>query len=542
MHLITVIKNYPLHIAAVLFIALRIVGLDASFLFHDERDIVFSGYSITKTGKDFYGNPFPLVFEGISPSNPLVTIYFSALSWVFMPEKNVFFARLPFVLVTTALLYLVYHLSFTFTKHKTLSLVTSLVFAFSPWIIGITRYSFEGPLALITLLLGMLFYLKQKRWAAYLLFFLSFYNYQAFRLLIPIVILYLEAWLHLQGTAVKTTVRNTIISMGAILVMFLLIFVIDVQKTVNRLDQVLFLSGVRFEKQINFDRSISTAPNAIKEIFDNKATAQLQFLGQMVSQTLNPAYLFFNGDFNASPAGQNIYLRTPQFYPILIVPFLVGLYFLRKKEHWFMAMLIVIGSVPGIFNTYSNSFTIRGILASVGYSFVIAYGLLLMHRYINHALKPLPRFAITFAFLSILLWNAGSYMYALYFKAPQGLASMHNEHEKLLQEYIDKNNIKKIDVYTNWPYENYMSYAFLQNQTDMSQIKPIFGRPGSMYYHGIGFHSCAENVRSLEPPVIIRSQCIGEDIQKEFSKKADAVLMHPYDTLIVYYVFTTKKP
>src|SRR3990172_4458802 len=90
----------------ILFILIRLPLLDQLNLLHDERDIVLSGWSIAKTGKDLFGKPFPLVFENISPNNPLFAIYFAALWFLLVPIKSVFLARLPFLLVSSLLVFI----------------------------------------------------------------------------------------------------------------------------------------------------------------------------------------------------------------------------------------------------------------------------------------------------------------------------------------------------------------------------------------------------------------------------------------------------
>lgn len=91
--------TYCYAIFTTIYFLLRCIALDQMYMVHDERDIVFSAWSLAWSGKDLFGNIFPLSYGGISPDNPLISIWFSALFWLFLPVKSVFFARLPFVFV-----------------------------------------------------------------------------------------------------------------------------------------------------------------------------------------------------------------------------------------------------------------------------------------------------------------------------------------------------------------------------------------------------------------------------------------------------------
>ena len=146
----------------ILFFLIRLPLLDQTNLLHDERDIVLSGYSIAKFGTDLYGTSFPMVFDGISPKNPVVAIYFSALSWLFFPIRTIFFARLPFVFISSFILLLTYEIILTLTKNKKNSIITALIFCFSPWIYHLTRLAMDINLAFVLLLAGMLLYFKKK--------------------------------------------------------------------------------------------------------------------------------------------------------------------------------------------------------------------------------------------------------------------------------------------------------------------------------------------------------------------------------------------
>ncbi len=157
-----------------------------------------SGSALARSGPPLYSTLLPLNYHKISPNNPLFAIYYSSIFSLINPLRSVFYARLPFVMVSTLLIYLVYQLIYNLTKDQLKSLLTAVFFCFSPWVFHITRLALDIPIAIVFLIAGMLFYLRKKLLLTYIFFFLTFYTYQGFRLLIPFLVIYLEIYFYLQ--------------------------------------------------------------------------------------------------------------------------------------------------------------------------------------------------------------------------------------------------------------------------------------------------------------------------------------------------------
>ena len=151
-----------------LYFLLRCVALDQLYMVHDERDIVFSAWSLARSGRDLFGNIFPISFQGISPDNPLISIWFSALFWLLIPIKSVLFARVPFVFVSSFIPFLLYLIVYKVTKDSRFSILVSLVAGISPWMFHLGRIAMDVTLAFPTLLIAIIFLLNKKRLLGYL--------------------------------------------------------------------------------------------------------------------------------------------------------------------------------------------------------------------------------------------------------------------------------------------------------------------------------------------------------------------------------------
>lgn len=170
------INKTTIKIVAVLILAAALrfyqLGTNPPGLYWEEAAIGYDAYSILKTGKDFHGNPWPVVaFESFGDFKP--SLYFYAT----VPTVAIFgltplAVRFPSAVFGTLTVLLVYWL----VKDKRVGLVASLLLAVSPWHLQLSRVGFEANLGLFLLVLGWW-------WSPALV--LSMYTYHANRLLAP---------------------------------------------------------------------------------------------------------------------------------------------------------------------------------------------------------------------------------------------------------------------------------------------------------------------------------------------------------------------
>ncbi len=223
-----ILENKILFLALVAYVLVRLPVLDHAFLLRGERDIVLTGYSLLKTGKDFYGNVMPLQFFGLDQPSPMLSFYYSAIGWIFFPIKNVFFARLPFMLASAVNIVLIYELVRKITVKKVIGLLTAVVFGFSPGYYHLSTLALEINLAMPLLLAGMLLYLNKKRAWGWLALILSFFTYNGFRPLIPFLVVYLELFFYMKdGKFVPFIQRSFIAGMIFIVLFGVSFFFID---------------------------------------------------------------------------------------------------------------------------------------------------------------------------------------------------------------------------------------------------------------------------------------------------------------------------
>ncbi len=163
----------------------------------DENSNAYNAYSILKTGRDEYGQLFPITNKSFDDYKPPAYMYLNVIS-VGIFGLTPFAARLPsalFGFLTVPVVYFLAKLLFEDQKkekRETIALVSSLLLAIAPWHIQFSRVGFEATVGLffatasITIFLYGLNHKKLLPLAGILLG-LSAYTYHTQRIFVPLI-------------------------------------------------------------------------------------------------------------------------------------------------------------------------------------------------------------------------------------------------------------------------------------------------------------------------------------------------------------------
>ena len=158
----------------------------------DEASYGYNAYSFLLTGKDRFGNAFPLFADNFGDLISTSYMWLTVPSiWLF--GLGEFAVRLPAALVGVATVFVLYKLGET-VVHRWVGLVAALLLAISPWHVQVSRYAERSPLLPLCFCLGLLFFLRWRAeggrklvWSA-LCFGLCFYTYASARVFAPLFI------------------------------------------------------------------------------------------------------------------------------------------------------------------------------------------------------------------------------------------------------------------------------------------------------------------------------------------------------------------
>jgi len=525
-------KNKRLVLFSLFFFLIQLPFLDQLSLLRGERDIMLSGYSLAQTGRDLYGHLISLEFLGIDPFVPFVPMYVAALWWLIIPVKTIFLARLLFVLISLSLPFLINEIVKHITRNEKLSFWTAIIFCFSPGIFHLTRLTLEIGIAFPLLLGGILAILKKRRLFSYFLFFLSFFSYHGFRPLIPVVLIYLELFEYLNNKKFFKIIKNSFFHVLFFLLLVGLSFFIDGNLMRSRINDVAFSGFEKWSNKIIYNRNTSIAPKKIAAVFDNKPIAMLLYMRDVFVKGQDLRYLFLTGDDSSLYATT----FTGQFFLTLLLFYLLGFLFLGRKmkqEYFFMTGFIVVGLTPSLVNISYVSYSIRSILSSVGYAFIIACGIIYFLE-IRQKLKPFMKKLLFSVILISISVELIFFIYNYYGRRFITMSEMFFESERQVAQYMIKNP-HPYKIYTDAPRDVLFSYLFFHNNLNMKNVQNIVKAGAPYKINGFEIIKCPTNPKFAKQKEIIMDTCLTE--KQYFQYSADG----KYDEIIPYtnYSFRT---
>jgi 4-amino-4-deoxy-L-arabinose transferase-like glycosyltransferase len=192
------IKKFVLIAVIVLAALLRLFALSnypAGFN-ADEAALGYNAYSLLQTGKDEYGELFPLAFKSFGDYKPGLYVYF-VMPFVVLLGLTEFAVRLPSALLGIVTVYLIYLLGKMIFKNEWIGLSSAFLLAISPWHLHFSRGAWETNAATFFITLGVYLFLLGLEKNRFLLisaisFLVSMYLYQSPRLVVPVLMFLLS--------------------------------------------------------------------------------------------------------------------------------------------------------------------------------------------------------------------------------------------------------------------------------------------------------------------------------------------------------------
>ncbi len=319
----------------------------------DEASIGYNAYSILQTGKDEWGNSFPLHFKAFGEYKLPFYIYATVLP-VKLFGLNEFSVRLPSVIFALFNVLLMYFIAKKISGKQSVGLLSAFFLSISPYFFIFSRTGYEAVPGMTFFLLGVLFFLKsqQRPWwflLTGLVMAVSMYVYNGYRIISPLVLLIFTVQLFVLHK--KNLVKNfTPIVLAGV------IFLIGCYPLIN------FLRS---------DGSVSRFQAIGIEGLDRKKI----FVGLDIAKNylthFNPVYLFVDGD-------KNLRSQIAGFGELYVFDaglLVFGLIFLRKNpklSRWPLALLLI-GFLPAAV-TREVPHALRSLAAAPFLSMVSALG------------------------------------------------------------------------------------------------------------------------------------------------------------------------
>lgn len=319
-------KIFVLLLITALAAFLRFYQLDSipAGLHADAASQGYNAYSLLQTGKDRYGEPFPILFRAYGSYQPPIYTYLATMP-VSIFGNNPFSARFVSAFSGTVLILLTFifvYLLFNIKERFKLATAASFLVAIAPWSVFFSRLTVEANLALSIFALSIILFLVASRKPSFfplgcLFLGISTHAYYSERV---IALIFLPIFLFL--------FRMTFIKSKRWVIFGLVIFII------TQIPHIQIIQSGAFSRR--FDQvGIDSSPiNAGKIFLENFAVYY------------SPNNLFFDSDTNL---GRTTPLLSV-FYSLLLVPFIFGIRYLVKNfkqtDVRILGLLILITPIP----------------------------------------------------------------------------------------------------------------------------------------------------------------------------------------------------
>lgn len=322
-------------IISALAFGLRFINIDKSppgFLW-DEASFGYEAFSVLKTGKDEYGESFPLLFKAFGEYKGGFYVYLS-VPFIAILGLTETATRLPSIIFGSLIPLLGYFLAKELIpKDQKIPLISALLLAISPWAIHFSRGAWEANIALFETMLAVLLLLKARSGKLFLLilsvlvFSLTIYTYSSSKMISSMLLLGLILIYRVDFLNYKMRLRTSIL-----LIFFGLVFVSSLASSEVR-SRLVYLNQLNYPRKLEEIEDIKREENLNNTfIFEVYHSEFLEYTRTVVGRYLNyfsPKFLFSYG-----PGDSRLGLMEyGMMHPFELPFFILGVYLLTKNKY-----------------------------------------------------------------------------------------------------------------------------------------------------------------------------------------------------------------
>lgn len=488
-------KIYILLFAIVIFAAfLRFYNLSSIpvSLYWDEVSSAYNAYSLLQTGRDEFGNKFPLLFHAFEDYKTPANIYLTAIA-IKIFGLNEFSARFTSAFFGTLTVLISFFLAKEIIKKKIfevdpayIALLATTLLAISPWHIQFSRAGFEANSGLFFVVLGAFLLFKYLNTKSYKFLFasissyaFSIYFYRSIWIFVPLF-LFSFFLINFNVFFSKQNIKGTLLAIILFIVLLLpFIPVMLSHEGMVRSDQVSVVNNSS-EKVYEFAKKIEATGEIGKIIYNRRIVYALE-IGQNYLSHFSPNFLFINGDGNGRHGVKGVGILY--IWAILfIIPGLFALKKLERKTAYVLTVWIAIAIIPAAI-AIPSPHALRSLNMIPIPQIILALGIVAAYAFISKKFRP-----IFIVFMGgVIIYSFLSYASA-YFVNSKKVSSDWADGYKQLTSYVfaNENRYDKVIVSGHYwqPYVYFLFYKkydpklFQESGSKTNFDKYIFGGTG----------------------------------------------------------------
>ncbi|OGG26681.1 hypothetical protein A2960_00720 [Candidatus Gottesmanbacteria bacterium RIFCSPLOWO2_01_FULL_39_12b] len=398
-----------------------LLGSNPPSLDWDEASLGYNAYSILKTGRDEYGNFFPLSIKSFNDYKPPLYTYLSILP-IAIFGLNEFSTRMVSAILGTFSVLIGFFLIKKIFRDKSnlFYYLFMFFFAISPWHIQFSRTAFESNISLFFILTGLWLFFKGLDTGYYLLlsfifFAFSIYAYHSPRLVVPLLIIGMFCIYFPEIRQKKVWFLTGVITF---LVLVLPIYSQLHGQTVARLGSVSVVNpdeklGASI-RDIEYDQSREDVLG--KLVHNRRIIYAKEILGGYLDH-FNFDFLFLTGDspgrHHASGMGM-LYLWDSLFIIIGIILYLNQLNRFQSIVIWWFLLAPAASSLAS-----GTPHAVRALLMLPLFQVFAALGILGIFHYLTHRMNRKVKFSVLIIIFSLLMFNFYYYLHMYWWHTPK---------------------------------------------------------------------------------------------------------------------------
>jgi 4-amino-4-deoxy-L-arabinose transferase-like glycosyltransferase len=430
----------------------------------DEVSIGYNAYSILKTGKDEWNQPFPVHFKSYGEYKLPAQIYLS-IPGIYFFGLNELGVRITPVIYGALTVLIMFFLGKELFEDRIAGLVSAFLLGISPWHIQLTRASFESSLATMFVVLGIWFLIKgfkKQRWFIYSMipFALSVFTYNSARIFTPLFLLVVLLIYRRHLARYKKAVIISI-TLFAVLLIPLVPYLLSGERSA-RYKLVSITDDPGLIPRINENRGNSKLPFPLPRVIHNKITYISFYFAQNYLSHFTPQFLFISG----APHKQHHVQNMGELYffqaPFLVIG-LINLFRSKNKYKGLLFAWLLLAIVPVSVTNDSIPHALRTLIAAPFYQLISGLGFVAFLKWLSR--KPKYLKISTNVVLTILIGvSLNWYIYNYYQIYPVAYSKDWQYGYKQVVDYIGKHE-KEYDqiVFTRHFGEPHMFTLFFLN-------------------------------------------------------------------------------
>jgi hypothetical protein len=457
---------------------------------------IYNAYSIAKTGKNVFGEPFPFLTWMVKDGFPFmpVPMYLTAPLFFILPLIP-FVGRLPSAVFGVIDVLLLFVLVKELFRDRTLALLSAAILAISPWHLHFSRSAYDANFSLFFYLSGIVMFIwninrKKSPLIALPFFFLAFFSYRGMSILAIPILLVLLLW-SMYAKRMSTKHRGIVILGIGIMCATTIATITLVGRpfSVEGLSQFI---DPKIQEEVDSSIRESYGPLVLRRIFLNKPTYIAARLRENYMRLYSPEFLFLTTEPHQI---YSIWTRGRLYF--FDLPFIIlGIIFLlrtKRKETALIVSLMLIGGLPAL---AGQPYSSRAYLLSSLYPILAAGGIVriasLSKRY------SFGKVMILFIVLGYV-FSLGSYLFDYYGRYAHQGAEAWAKSLKDVSRIIQESKDHKDTVLITGTFGDFVQYAFYKrlNPTNVQRAweERHFGPVESYRHENVLFASvCLEQM------------------------------------------------